>query len=191
VAAATGSTGPLFHPFQLWWFLGVHGHAVRAPLGPPVGYRVAPGWISTLTHPAIALMGVPLSFALWRAKRPRADALGLLTLLFLLRCLLDPWDNVYYQLPFLIALLVWEVRAHGRAPLLSLAMTLVVWVTFVLAPDRLVPDDQALLYLAWALPLTVLLAVRVFRPESFAARAEPLAAALRRRMPSIAAAVSA
>jgi hypothetical protein len=191
VASATGSTGPLFHPFQLWWFLGVHGDPVASPLGPPVGYRVAPGWISTLSHPAIALMGAPLSFALWRAKRPRADALGLLTLLFLLRCLLDPWDNVYYQLLFLIALLVWEVRSHGRAPLFSLAMTLVVWVTFVLAPGRLVPDGQSALYLAWALPLTAVLALRVFRPESFAARTEPLAAALRRRMPSIAAAVSA
>jgi hypothetical protein len=189
LASAAGPTGALFHPFQLWWFLG--GHSDPSPLGPPAGYRLAPGWLSGLTHPAIALMGAPLTFAMWRANRPRIDALALLTLLFLLRCLLDPWDNVYYQLPFLIALLVWEVRAGGRAPLASMTVTLVVWVTFMLAPDRLAPDGQAVLYLAWALPLTAVLAVRVFCPERFAARAEPLAAAFRRRMPSIASVVSA
>src|SRR5581483_4904117 len=157
------------HPFQLWWFLGVHG-SPAGPLGPPEGYRLAPGWLTPLAHPAIALMGVPL-------------ALALLTFLLLLRCLLDPWDNVYYQLPFLIALLVWEVRAGGRAPLLSLTMTLAVWVTFMLAPSRLAPDGQAALYLAWALPLAALLAVRVFSPATFAARTRPLAAAFRRRLP--------
>jgi hypothetical protein len=191
VASAAGPTGALFHPFQLWWFLGAHGGAAGTPLGPPAGYRLAPGWLSSLAHPAIALMGAPLTLAVWRAKRPRTDALGLLTLLFLLRCLLDPWDNVYYQLPFLIALLVWEVHAGRRAPLLSLTMTLVVWVTFMLAPDRLVPDGQAVLYLAWALPLTALVAVRVLDPATFAARTRPLAAGFRRRLPSIAAVVSA
>jgi hypothetical protein len=190
VAQGAGSTGAIFQPWQLWWFLGSHGHLVEGLYGPHVGYRAAPGWISSLAHPAIALMGAPLTFALWRVRRRRIDALGLLALLFLLRCLLDPWDIVYYQLPFLIALLVWEVRARGAAPLLTLTMTLVVWATFELAPRHVSPDAQALLYLGWALPLAALLALRLYAPARFAARTESLAAVLRRRLPSLAAALS-
>ena len=192
-AAAQGSTstGPIFQPWQIWWFLGSHGQVVMGNLGPHVDYRTAPGWISSLSHPAIAVMGTPLTPALWRLRRPRADALGLLALLFLLRCALDPWDIVYYQLPFVMALLVWEVRARGVAPVLTLTTTLAIWVTFDTTTNHVSPDAQALLYLAWALPLAAGIGLRVFAPARFAALAEPANAAFRRRLPSLAAAVSA
>ena len=44
------------------------------------------------------------------------DALALLTLLLLLRCLLDTWDTSYYPLPFILALLAWEVAGLPPAP---------------------------------------------------------------------------
>ena len=34
----------------------------------------------------------------------------------LLRCVLDTWDTVYYLLPFVLALLAWEVARPGRPP---------------------------------------------------------------------------
>ncbi len=40
----------------------------------------------------------------------------LLSLLLLLRCMLDTWDNIYYPLPLVIALLAWETCSLRRAP---------------------------------------------------------------------------
>ena len=42
--------------------------------------------------------------------------------------MLDTWDNVYYPLPFVIALLVWETCSLRRAPLLALSSTVLVWL---------------------------------------------------------------
>ena len=49
----------------------------------------------------------------------------LLALLLLLRCVLDPWNVVYYELPFLLALLCWEALCRPeRPPVLALAASL-------------------------------------------------------------------
>ena len=59
----------------------------------------------------------------------------LLALLFLLRCVLDPWNIVYYELPFLLALLAWEALCRPeRPPVLTLAATALVWITLQRAP---------------------------------------------------------
>ena len=43
--AQTGS-GTIFQPWQLWWFLGSHGHTVLGSFGAvKPGYRTPPGWI--------------------------------------------------------------------------------------------------------------------------------------------------
>jgi hypothetical protein len=56
-------------------------------------------------------------------------ALALLALLFLLRCMLDPSDHVYYSIPFVLALLAWESRArHG--PVLALLAAGLLWLVF-------------------------------------------------------------
>ncbi len=51
------------------------------------------------------------------AHRDSADALGLLALLLLLRCTLDPEFSGYYVVPFLIALLAWEALVRKGLPL--------------------------------------------------------------------------
>jgi hypothetical protein len=43
-----------------------------------------------------------------------ADALLLLAAIGLLRCVLDPWDVIYYHVMFLLALGAWEVLARAR-----------------------------------------------------------------------------
>jgi hypothetical protein len=136
----------------------------------PSGYRVPPEWLSPLTHPLIAFLVLPLSL-LWarvRGAAPRIDGeqvLALLALLLLLRCVLDPWNNVYYELPFLLALLAWEaLQRPERPPILALAATVAVWVTFQRAPAWLSPDMQSACFLVWSLPLAAWLARETFAP---------------------------
>jgi len=62
--------------------------------------------IGRIAHPLIILIAAPLPLLLWRRRgRPDVrDALLLLALLFLLRCVLDPMSLDYYHVPFLVAL---------------------------------------------------------------------------------------
>jgi hypothetical protein len=94
---------------------------------------------------------------------PRADPLLLLALLLLLRCMLDTWDNVYYPLPFVVSLLVWEVCSRRRPPVLGLAATAIVWFNGWLSLHASA-DFQAALFLAWSLPLTGYLCALLYMP---------------------------
>jgi hypothetical protein len=152
-------TGVLFNPWQVWWLLGDVVDGAARP-----GVRRAPAWLSPLAHPLIASLVVPLSLLAWRA-RPHApgghgeQALGLLALLLLLRCVLDPWNCVYYELPFLLALLAWEALCRPqRPPLLTLGATLATWLTFQTLEPLMGPDLLCVTYLMWALPLAAWLA---------------------------------
>ena len=180
--AAGASTGSvIFLPWQLWWFLGESGHVVIGGNGlpKPDGYRVPPEWLSPLTHPLIALTVLPLSL-LWARVRgwaPRVrgeDLLLLLALLFALRCVLDPWNSVYYALPCIFALLAWEALCRpDRPPVLTLALSALTWVTFEMAPEWLTPDMQSIFYLAWALPLVAFLVREAYVPSVERAVAAP------------------
>lgn len=166
------TTSNIFVPWQIFWFLGESGHVVIGGNGlpKPDGYRVPPGWLSPLTHPFIAFLVVPLSLAWARVHRVVSrfggeQILLLLALLLLLRCVLDPWNVVYYELPFLIALLTWEALCRPeRPPVMTLAATAITWFTFQRAPDFLSPDMQCVFFLAWSVPLAVWLARTAFAP---------------------------
>jgi hypothetical protein len=121
----------IFSPFQIWWFLG---HAEGA-----AGHRAPIGWVSAIAHPLIVALTVPLTLlctALRRrgARRPPQEAMLLLVLLLLLRCGLDPWDNSYYPLAFLVALAVWESLSFERVPLVAISAVLVVRLLTVELP---------------------------------------------------------
>jgi len=154
-------TGLLFNPQQLWWPLGDVVN-VGLDASPKPGARFSPAWLSPLTHPLIAGLVVPLSALWWGRHRREAISgehlLGLLALLLLLRCILDPWNTVYYGLPFLLALLAWEALTRGwRPPVLTLGATVATWVSFkTLAGSD--PNLLSAVYLAWALPLAAWLA---------------------------------
>jgi hypothetical protein len=94
----------------------------------------------------------------------QADALLLLTLLLLLRCMLDTWDNVYYPLPFILALLAWETIALPRPPVLALAATVLVWLNVWLS-THISADAQAMFFLAWSLPLAGSLCALLYIPD--------------------------
>jgi hypothetical protein len=174
--ASASPAGTIFQPWQIWWFLGHHGpdvHGLFGQLKP--GYRTGPAWTSSIAHPLILLVGLVLSAALWLRLRRRAGgradartALLALALLMLLRCVLDTWNTEYYLLPFVFALLAWEVRGPiARPPLLALASTALAWLSFKWLPEHGVsPDLQAALFLAWSLPLAIFLARRLFAPRT-------------------------
>jgi glycosyl transferase family 87 len=175
VRASATPAGLIFHPWQVWWFLGHHDpHAGGLLVPASLGYRVGPGWTSAIDHPLIIAVGFALSAALWLRERRNGQtslraALLALALLMLMRCLLDTWDTGYYPLPFLLALLAWEVRgAVARPPVLAAAATVVASLTFLWLPQHASADFQAAFFLAWALPLAIGLGVRLFAPQAAA-----------------------
>jgi hypothetical protein len=132
-AAATGS---VVTPWSAWYpaastrtevyFVGderlvAHVETAPAPAGP-------------LSHPLILLLAfaLPVALALRRGRLPlsAADAMALLALVALLRCALDPVNNLYYHEPVLLALIGWDAFTARRPPLrslLGLALALVFW----------------------------------------------------------------
>jgi len=134
-----------------------------------------PGLAGNDPAPLIVALALPLSLAWWwRAgrDRPRADALALFALLALERCLLDPWNLGYYHLPLVLALAAWETEKR-RPPVIALAVTAAIWLTFRTFELRtgLAP---LFMYLAWTLPLGAMLVRELFAKP---ARARKLAAA--------------
>jgi 4-amino-4-deoxy-L-arabinose transferase-like glycosyltransferase len=165
--ASTAST--IFQPWQVWWFFGQHGHIVHGLFGSPKpGYRTGPPWTATISHPLILGVGALIAVAVLLRSRKRertggqplslSQGLLALSLVLLLRCLLDTWDTAYYPLPFLLALLAWEVESDSsRPPLLALCGSVLVWASFQWLPLHVSADTQSALFLAWTVPLAGLL----------------------------------
>jgi len=93
------------------------------------GFRIPPSWLQGRAHLLIVWDRTAADLARAPRRRiPRENALALLALLLLLRaCMLDPWDLVYYPLPFAIALLSWETLVRGRAPIGAAAVSAATW----------------------------------------------------------------
>ena len=86
-----------FEPTQLLWWLG------------------RSSWFVHEAHILLVLVAWLLSGAWWwlrvhgRSARPAVrQALAALAVVLLVRCALDPWDNVYYMAPFMLAVTVLE-----------------------------------------------------------------------------------
>jgi hypothetical protein len=131
--------------------------------GEKPGYRVPPEWLTGVAHPILVLVPALVSLALLPRVRRGSwhDGLLLLAFALLLRCVLDPWNISYYSIPFLLALITWEVHARSRPPAVSLAATLLSWLTLVWLTTRVHPDVQSAAYLAWTLPLVALMGSRL------------------------------
>ncbi len=167
-AAAATSGSVIFKPWQLWWFFGHHSALALGPLDVhQPGYRVGPAWASAISHPLILAVGLVLAGALWLHSRITAlserQALLALAFVLLLRCLLDTWDESYYLLPFVFALLAWEITLDTRRPpVFALASSALVWISFQWLPEHVSADVQAAAFLAWSVPLAVWLGLRLF-----------------------------
>ncbi len=168
---ASMPTSSIFTPWQLWWFIGPHRHVI--PAGQPWNTRLDPAWVTQLAHPLIIAIALPLALLSAYAVRRRParrthDALLLLALLLLLRCALDPWDNWYYPLPFLLALLAWEALTAQRPPVMAVVASFAAWFLFQWAvPSRgFTPDAQSLLFLLFAVPTLIAIVVALYLPAT-------------------------
>jgi glycosyl transferase family 87 len=172
-ARATTAQGGWAHASRLsvWWPLGKPQKLdVGGPQGRAFTLRRLPTGLTRLARPLLVVLAAALSLAFWRRRGSLVaeDTLGLLALLFLLRCLLDPLDNDYYHVPFLLSLIAWEgLRVRGL-PVLSVLATAGLWATISspwLSPLAL--GEQFYLvnnvfYLCWTLPLAGWLAFNLF-----------------------------
>jgi hypothetical protein len=159
------NTGLLFHPHQIWWPFGVPATPEFIEAGH--GTRMGPEWLAPLTRPMIVGMSFVVSAVWWLrsgSERNRDDVLGLLALVLLLRCMIDPWNLVYYHLPLVIALAAWEARRGRDLPVLSLIATAACWLTFVVY-DAHTGYGPFFAYLAWTIPLAAGLAITLLRPS--------------------------
>jgi hypothetical protein len=173
-------TSIVAHPQDLWWPL--HHMDGLYPVPPALLYAHA-------RQLAVALgLGAAIALAL-RALRSHTPAgtqrcLALLAFGFALRCLLEPSSHGYYQLPLLVALATWEVRAR-RSVAIALAATLLLTLDFGRLNESATATFSYLLYLAVVLPICVVLLADICRPLAPEARADAwrAAAAMRRRPP--------
>jgi Glycosyltransferase family 87 len=152
-----------------WWFPFSASHTVTVQVigGPatatshllPFGLtRTKVVWLI----PAVAVL-VGWCFHRSRADRDPADALGLLALLVLLRCTLDPSNVSYYHVPFVIALLAWETITRRGLPLISLLTIAGIWG---LEYHVFTTTPLVLGYATMTIGLTTYLAVVVLRGRS-------------------------
>lgn len=131
--------------------------------------------IGRYAHPLIVLTAILLPLALALRRRRFAlsgpDAMALLALLALLRCALDPVDNIYYHVPLLVALIGWDTLGTSDLPLRAFfgaAMAALFWRWLPFASS----DPQAFnaAYLALVVPVAAAIAIALWRPSRPRAR---------------------
>jgi hypothetical protein len=156
-ANVTGSSiGDIFTPPQLLWWFGPHA------------------WIVQESRALIIAVAIGFA-ALWWVVRGRpsspmpklSEALLLLALVFLARAALDPWNNLYYHVPFLFALIAYEASA-GRMPLLTVLYTILLLIVVpVSGVPHMSTDLRAASYAGVVVPTFGWLAARAYFPKRF------------------------
>lgn len=161
-------TGRVVTPWSVWYPAAssvtetyeVDGRRLVADL------EEAPPLTGSLSHPLIVLLAfaLPAALALRRGGLgiSGSEAMALFALLALLRCALDPVDNLYYHEPLLLALVGWDAFSTRWAPLRSLvgvAVALAFWQAWHDISD---PAAFNVFYLAFAVPLGAALLSSVF-----------------------------
>lgn len=141
VGALGGGVGQIFLVPQLLWFFGAHS------------------WIVREAHILLVLV-CWLTTAIWwwfRARDPNRQpstgtTLMILALVFFLRAVLDPWDNGYYFVPFMLTIVVYE-DLRGGFPRLTWAFVvmLLIFVPAAGLLHSLGNNGHAATFAVWAL----------------------------------------
>jgi hypothetical protein len=114
-----------------------------------------------VSHALIVLAALPFAAALWRRRLQTTQALALLALLFLVRCAVDPVDQDYFHVPFLLALLATEVTAEVF-PAVTLFAAGGLWLSFGVLHGAAPPWLCAAVYVGWTAVVAASLCGRVF-----------------------------
>jgi hypothetical protein len=153
-------------PTNVWWpWAGVIHADVTGHASVDLTYGL-PSALNKLAHPLVLVLAIALPVLFWRRRPDRRpeDALALLALILLLRCMLDPLTYSYHHAPFLIALVAFEAIRRRGVPVLAILASGALWLTgSVIAPT----GDPHLLnrfYILWTLPLAAYLVLTLFFP---------------------------
>ena len=150
------------------WPFAERRHEVRAGLHVRSG--VVPDWVVTASHALIAALVLLLVWLGLRDTRAGPDRwLGVLALIFLLRCLLEPVNLGYYHVAALLFLGAWEGLVLRRAPFITAVAVIGLGITFTATESSLAglyrhATFMNLTYLAWMVPLTAWVARAQLRP---------------------------
>jgi hypothetical protein len=144
-------------PASIWW---PFTDATYVP--GRVGYHAMPDVLRRGARPLILALGLllPLLYARRVRQSPLTRALPLLALIFLLRCCLDPVNNGYYHVPFLLTLIAADALAGWMIP--TLVATAGLEAITLVAKHSGDPALISALYLGWSLPFVVYLALRTY-----------------------------
>lgn len=169
VQQQAADTGRVVDPWSAWYPLASSRTAVYEVGGERLEAEVkdAPPLAGSLSHPLIVLLALALPLAVaWRRGLPlsAADGFALLALLAMLRCVLDPLDNLYYHAPLLLALVGWDAFASRGLPLRALLGTAAALALWEQSHNLTDPAAFNALYLVVAAGLGTWLASSVFRP---------------------------
>ncbi len=170
---AFGIAGTGLTPINVWWGYGHLAGITVDPHGSHDAFSL-PAILGAAAHPLVVVVALGLTVACWLRRRPEldvSDVLGLLALLFLLRCLLDPLAYSYHHAPFLLALAAHEGLRRRGLPLLTGVVSIAVWAMGRFVAPMGDPNALNRAYLAWAVPLAAYLA---YRTLSSRARSRPL-----------------
>jgi Glycosyltransferase family 87 len=130
--------------------------------------RLLPETVGHLSHPLIVLTALLLPLALagrrGRFRLTGPDAMALLALLALIRCGLDPVNNLYYHVPFLIAIVGWDALSTRGLPVRGLAVA-----------------GIAMVFARWGVQIDDPLLFNALYTAAFAAGVAAIAAAILRR----------
>ena len=170
-----GWSGERVHPFNAVWPLAPTEDRVIDVAGTTeiVTVRVIPPWLAHLLHPAIVALAIPFTAAalLVRRRLRVEDAFALLALLFLFRCLLDPVDNAYYHVPFVLSLAFWEGLAWRRPPLLAMLASLAIYFAIYKAHMFHALELRNAVYLLATVPFGLSLFTAIYSRGDDSARA--------------------
>lgn len=175
---ANGSSGPGVTPSSIWWAFGGQVGTTTGIRGSEVPVYGLPHTYSKISEPLaiLATFGLSGLFYVRRRSFEMADALTLLALVMLVRCMLDPLAISYHHLPFYVALAASEVVRTRSLPVLTLVTGGVLYVTSELAT---MPDLQNVIYLGWSFPLALYLGLSLFAPRVLGGLRVPSAATAR------------
>lgn len=168
VQTQAAGTGRVVTPWSAWYPFASPRTAVYEVDGERLVAHLedAPSLADPVSHPLIVLLALTLPFLVaWRRGLPLspADGFALLALLALLRCVLDPVDNLYYHAPLLLALIGWDACASRGLPLRALfgvGVSLLFWRALHHISDPAVFDAA---YLGFAAVLATALLSSLFR----------------------------
>jgi hypothetical protein len=160
-------------PASLWYRLGDKRDITRS--GDQILFEVyPPKVIGRWCRPFVILFTLVAGLLFWRRRgwESGMDAFGLAAFVLLARGLLDTQTFSYHLIPMLMAVAAWEVLAKRRLPIVATA----AMVAFQLSVHEIAtsPDISSYgfntIFLAWTLPLLVLLGVDTYRRPTSEAR---------------------